>query len=270
MKDFVDYIESSCAGIAESPELYKFKKQTLEKMTVRANEITAAGLSDDEVLCDLLADEFPDLKSAYESFAAGERKKKRSRRILLLSGIGSIAVFAIAMLIYFVLSFATGCWRESWLIIVGTVFAIVIYWFSFLIKRLCRMRRIFHPIARALTGGCIMLITVFLFLVTLMLLPVTYPWTVLLAGVIGLFAADAVFATVTRQKFAVINYLLYIPAAAALLYVILGAWSVVAWSTGWLIIIAGVVIDLIIMIGIAISNSKYIYKQEDDDEWNAD
>ena len=87
--------------------------------------------------------------------------------------------------------------------------------------------------------------------------------------IIAMFVSDAVFAAVTRQKLAIINYLLYIPASAAMLYVVLGAQSVVPWTPGWLIVILGVLADLAVMAGVIINNSRYVYKQEDD-EWNED
>ena len=170
---------------------------------------------------------------------------------------------------YFAISFTTRRWDITWLIIVGGIFALVIYLLSFGIKRLCKMRRVFHPIARILIAISIMMATVFIFLFCLMLVPMPNPWTIIPCGIIAMFVSDAVFAAVTRQKLAIINYLLYIPAAAAMLYVVLGAQSVVPWTPGWLIVILGVLADLAVMAGVIINNSKYFYKQEDD-EWNED
>ena len=61
MKDFIEYIESSCSGIADTPTLYRYKKKILDEITERANEITHSGLKDEAVLCDLIKDEYPDL-----------------------------------------------------------------------------------------------------------------------------------------------------------------------------------------------------------------
>lgn len=70
-----------------------------------------------------------------------------------------------------------------------------------------------------------------------------------------MFLCDAVFASVTKQRLAIINWMIYIPAMGAMLYVILGALSLVSWSTGWLIILFAVVIDLIVAL-IAIFKNK--------------
>lgn len=269
MKDFIEYIESSCSGIADTPTLYRYKKKILDEITERANEITHSGLKDEAVLCDLIKDEYPDLQEGYKKFAEEERLKKRASLMRKLIAVGSVAFLAIIFFMYFAISFTTRRWDITWLIIVGGIFALVIYLLSFGIKRLCKMRRVFHPIARILIAISIMMATVFVFLFCLMLVPMPNPWTIIPCGIIAMFVSDAVFAAVTRQKLAIINYLLYIPASAAMLYVVLGAQSVVPWTPGWLIVILGVLVDLAVMAGVIINNSRYVYKQEDD-EWNED
>lgn len=268
MKDFIEYIEKSCEGIPDTPTLYRYKKELLDAVTERADEITGSGLTDEQVLCDLIADEFPNIKDGYFIFEENERLKKRAKLKRKLIAAGSSAFFVLIFLVYFAVSFTARCWDVSWLIIVGGIFALVIYLLSFAIKKLCRMRKLFQPFARILTAICIMLVTVFAFLFCLMLVPMAKAWTIILGGVIAMFIADGLFAALTHQKLAFINYFLYIPASAALLYVILGAYGIVAWNSGWLIIIAGVLCDLIIAAGIAANNSKYIYKQEAEDVWN--
>jgi len=68
---------------------------------------------------------------------------------------------------YFGVSFSTHSWSNSWLIIVGGIFGLIILWLSFAIKKLCTMKKIFHPAARILTSICIMMATVFAFLFAL-------------------------------------------------------------------------------------------------------
>ena len=113
-----------------------------------------------------------------------------------------------------------------------------------------------------------MLVAVYVFLFCLMLFDPPHIWVVLIGGVIALLIADAVFAAVTRQKLAIINYLIYIPAGSALLYVILGGIHAVPWSPGWMIVLLGVLADILVAAGVMINNSRYIYKQEVEDVWN--
>lgn len=270
MKDFIDYIESSLKDVPDSPILYRYKKQLLDKITSRADEITHSGLQNEKVLCDLICDEFGDLKSDYKVFEADEKKKKHDKLMRKFIAANSVILFVIMLLIYFALSFSTGRWDLTWLIIVGGVFALTIYLLHFLIKRLFKMRRIFHPFGRVLTAACVMMATVFAFLFCLMIVPMENAWTIVPGGVALMFIIDGILSVTTKQKMAFINWLIYVPAVSAMIYVILGAYSVVSWNTGWLIVIGGVVIDLLIAIGIIAANSKYIYKQEAEDIWKED
>ena len=65
MKDFIEYIETSCAKLPDNHITYLYKKQILDEMTDRANEVTHSGLKDEKVLADLMADEYPNLDGNY-------------------------------------------------------------------------------------------------------------------------------------------------------------------------------------------------------------
>ena len=52
MADFIDYLEAAFNGEKDDGTLYRFKRQTLEKMNERANEVTHTGLRDNKVLYD--------------------------------------------------------------------------------------------------------------------------------------------------------------------------------------------------------------------------
>ena len=75
-----------------------------------------------------------------------------------------------------------------------------------------------------------------------------------------------IFAFATKQKFRTVSLFVYIPAISALLYVILAGAGILSWLTGWLIIFAGVALDVIIALSIIAGNAKYfMYKQEDEE-----
>lgn len=268
MNSFVDYIEESCAGLRDDKILYNYKRMLYDEITERANQITASGLKDEKVLGDLIRDEYPNIKENYKSYYDAKTKKLREKRRIKLTAIGSVFTFIIMFIAYFGVSFSTHRWSNSWLIIVGGIFGLIILWLSFAIKKLCTMKKIFHPVARILTAICIMMATVFAFLFALAFLHMAKAWTIVLMGIIAMFVADAVFATVTKQKLYIINYFLYIPSIFTMLFVILGAFSVVSWRWGWLLIILGLIIDAIIMMSIAAENSRYHYHQEVEDVWN--
>lgn len=268
MNTFVDYIEESCAGLRDDRILYNYKRMLYDEITERANQITASGLKDEKVLDDLIRDEYPNLKDNYKSYYIAKTKELREKRLRKLTAIGSVFYFFIVLIAYFGISFTTQHWSSTWLIIVGGYFALIVLWLSVAIKKLCKMKRIFHPIARLLTAICIMMITVFAFLFALAGIHMAKAWTIIIMGIIVMFIADAVFATVTRQKMYIINYFVYIPSIFTMLFVILGAFSIVSWNWGWLLIILGLIVDAVIMMSIVAENSRYKYNQEVEDIWS--
>ena len=285
MRDFIEYIETSCAKLPDNRMTYLYKKSILDEMIERANEITHSGLKDEKVLADLMADEYPNLSGNYYGWAKEYKKKQHSKIIRLTSVVGCILTFFISLILFFVVGengtftyygynddvlglHTVSAYRNAWLIILGAIFGIIIFCLGFGIKRICNMRRVFHPIARALIVLCVMIIMVFAFLCALMLStnPLeTKMWPIVIAGIILALVADIVFAFATKQKFRTITTMIYMPIISTMVFVILNAYGLVG-SLGWLVIISGLIVDVIYALSIVASNAKYfMYKQEDDE-----
>lgn len=263
MKDFIEYIETSCADLKDNHLAYLYKKKILDEMTDRANEITHAGLKDEKVLADLMADEYPDLKGNFLKFQKEQRKKKLENLLKIVLPVGGLIFLILMFITYFEVSKATRAWDKTWLIIVGGIFSLIIFYFSFAIHKLCHMRRIWHPIARVLIAGCVMLFTVFMFLFWLMMIPRLTFWPIIPGGIILMLVCDLIFAYVTKQKFRTVSCFVYMPVISTMLFIILAAYNIVSWRAGWPIIFLGLVADLIYILLIALSNAKYfMYKQE--------
>lgn len=266
IKRFIDYIEESCKNIKDTHISYKYKKILLDKMTERANQVTAAGLRDEKVLTDLMADEFPDIEKNFYVYEKEEKKRARASLLRKVFAIGGVLFFIAMFIAYFSISKFTGAWDKTWLIIVGGVFSMIIFYTYFLIKRLCRWHRFLHPVARVLIAGCIMLVSVFAFLFTLVMFDPGYSWVFVIAGVLISFVADLIFAFVMKQKFRTITLFFYMPAIFTMLYIILAGCKLITWIAGWPLILLGVAVDVIIALSIVASNAKYfMYKQEDEE-----
>ena len=163
MKDFIEYIETSCAKLPDNHLTYLYKKHILDEMTDRANEVTHSGLKDEKVLADLMADEYPNLDGNYYVWAKEYKKKQHSKKMRLIYSVGGVLVFFISLILFFVVGengtftyygynddvlglHTVSAYRNAWLIILGAIFGIIIFCLSFGIKRICKMRRVFHPI----------------------------------------------------------------------------------------------------------------------------
>lgn len=266
MSGFIDYIESSCNGLREGRMTYLYKRHLLNNMTERANEITHAGITDEKVIADLIADEFGDLQKGFPAFEKEEKKRMLGKKLKVLLPVGGLIYLILMFITYFAVSDATGAWDKTWLIIVGGIFAIIIFYLSFAINKLCSLSMIFHTAARVLIAICTMLVAVFVFLFCLMFFPAVITWPIVIGGVALMLLCDLAFSYITRQKFRTISFFVYMPVIATMLYIILAAYGVITWNGGWPVILLGLVVDLGYIISVIIGNMKYfMYKQEVDE-----
>ncbi len=261
MNRIIEYIEASCKNLAANQSVYRYKRKMLDDMADKAKELSKAGLKDEKVIADLVADEFGNLEEKFNEF---EKKKKRKKLLKYGLSFGSIAYIILMLVAYFIVSGVTGAWGKTWLIIVGGVFALIIFCFTLLINKICHMRRVFHPIARVLIVLNTILLAVFTFLFLHIMVPTElYVWPTLPAGVIVALIADLIFAFGTKQKLRTISFFVYMPAISTMLYVILAAYGVFPWWAGWPVILLGLVLDFAYIIYIIAKNMKYFtYKQE--------
>lgn len=264
MQKIIDYIEKSCSGLKDNQVTYYYKRKLLDGMTQRANEMIKAGLKDEKVILDLIADEYGDIEKGFASFLKERKKENRKKLMKVAFPVGGLIFLILLFITYFSVSGLTLAWDKTWLIIVGGIFAMIIFYLSFAVNKLCHMRRVFHPIARVLIVGCVMLFMVFLFLFQLMMLPdESTVWPTLPAGVGLALVTDLIFAYTTKQKFRTLAFFFYMPVIATMLYIILAAYGIVSWMAGWPIIFVGLVVDVLYVVKIIMSNMKYfMYSKE--------
>lgn len=176
------------------------------------------------------------------------------------------------MLAYLGISFKTGAWGKSWLFLLGGIFLLVIGGMFIAIKKICDKKNPTLMLsARLLLAGVIMLVATFAFLYCTLFMSFSMSWLIFLAAVAVMLIADAIFAAATKQKLAIINYLLYLPGIAAMFYVVLGLLEVIPWHPGWMIVLVAVLIDLVILVAKTVgSKEKVAKKQEDDNLWEDD
>lgn len=268
MSSFIDYIEDTFADVHDGDRLYRYKRLVLDKMTERANEVTRTGLHDEKVLDDLIISEFPHLKENYKKFCAEDRHRRREKALNKFMIFGSVGLILALLVLYLFVSFVTDAWAQTWLIIVCGILTWVVFLLSVGVRRVSELRRLFHPIARVLLALSIMAGATVVFLFSLVVLRWNDAWVIYPMAVTLMYVADGIYAYITKQKLRIINYLIYIPAAMPMLYVVLGGLNILPWSPGWLLIPLSLLIDLALIAFKSAQNSKYRYKQEVDEAWN--
>lgn len=263
IKLLTEYIENALSAEAYDDILLKFEKQILEEGRETAERVKRAGLDNDTVILDLIKSDHPDLRAEYAAFRKQELKKKAENKIHKFMLKGTPVYFLLMAVVYLSVSFLSGNWRQSWLIIIAFVTVWVDYMGIELSREISSKRRLFHPAARVLLGLSVMMTTSFIYLVGLIVFAIPRFWVIFPAGVFVMYCVDAIFAKMTDQKLRIINYLIYVPAAMPMIYVILAGLHIIPWHPGWLLMPLSVLIDIVIMIVKIIDNRKYIYRPEE-------
>ena len=265
MEKFFNYIEESLPDRPGDAVLYRFKKKILDEMTARANELTARGLHDKDVMSDLIISEYADIGKEYQKYENEKLLQKKRKRRFIGNIIGSVVYIIALVVVFLAMGFAAHIWHPGWVVIVDGILFWIAYILFLGINRVLEMKRIFHFVARLMLAIAVIVIFVALFLFALAVLGIPHAWVIVFMGLFSMFLADALFASLTRQKLVFINWLIYIPAMSAMLYIVLGGLSVVAWSKGWSMIPLSLIIDVVIMY-VSYKRNKNI-KHEVIDAW---
>ncbi len=206
---FTDYAEKALKKLPNTKSAYLYKQEIIARMTARANELVESGLSDNKVINELIINEFSDVEKEYYERMKKKKKNEKSKNKSSLAALGIIGYVLLLVGAFLGISFVTGAWGKTWLIIVVGVLGAVI---------------------AGLAAGCI-----------------------------ALFAK--------KKKFAIFALLVAIPAITSLVYVILGLTGLLAWHPGWIIIVASVFVDFLIVVARVVGSSK---KEEEDEIWEDD
>lgn len=265
LKQFAQHVDNFFANYPSDDVLIKFQRSVVDDAREAEERVRRAGLNDETVIVDLVKAAHPDLKSEYEAFRKVELRSRREKRFNKILAIATPCWLVAMIIIYLAVGFIFDNWRESWLIIIGFVTVLVDVIAYALVSQLHHRRMYWHPLARVAQGLAIMMTTTFVYLYGLMVYNIPDFWVMFPLGVILLFVGDSLLARFLGQKLRIINYLLYIPACAAMVFVILGGLHIVPWNPGWLIVILGVVLDVLLVVAKLINNRKYIYRPGDDE-----
>ena len=265
---FITYIERSLPDRPGDKILFQIKREMLDEMTAMDKTVEKRGLRDEKVREDLIISEYPDLPGRYAAYYDKKTEKQRTKRNFIANAIGSAAYILLLLVAFLGISFATDAWGRTWVIMVDGILLWIDYLLMIGVVKITSMRRVFHIFARILLGIAVMVAAVAVFLVCMAVLHMPYSWLIIIAGIAAVFAADSIYISVTRQKLAVIFYLAYIPAAAAMVYILLGAPGIIPWAPGWIMIPLSLLIDAAIIAALILRNKKIA--REVAKHWNED
>lgn len=271
MEQFIRFIDKALPDQRGNEVLFKFKRKLLEEMNERYLEVSRRGISNQKVISDLVISEHSDIRKEYNEFYVSETAASRTRKNIILNVVGSVIYILCIIILFLGLSsmltstLQYSVWGKTWLIVVDGILIWVAYLLTLAVKKLTSMRRLFHIFARICLAGEVMVLTVALFLFVLVMAGFAKSWVIIIAGIAAMFVADIIYSYVTKRKLAMVSCLIYIPAIAAMLYIIGGGIGILAWNTGWMLIIFSLILDFLIMCLSFARNRQY--KQEVVDAW---
>lgn len=270
MKKVMDYINDSFAVIPDSGRAYKYKQMLIDKVTERANEITHAGITDENVIEDLIISEHSDIKSEFEESEREYNHKKKIKQSIIMNIIGSCVYFLLVISLFLLVSFISGMWNRTWLIIVNGVSLYIAYLCIYFIVNLQSKPLLIREFTRILLYLCIFALALPVFTTLQVLFSVPASWVVFIFAVMAGFIADGIYVSKIGDRFASIFQILYITPFFTMIYIVLSGLRIIEWHPGWIIIplsLVFVLMAIYIRLRIYYKNKESEYFEEDD-EWN--
>ena len=267
MNNFLEYIDKSFEKMKETESLYRYKQKLIAEMTERANELVNSGLKDDKIICAIIMEEYPDLVAKYKESVnkkTAMSKKKRSGSIMAVGAMGGI--FA-SVCLYLAVSFLTGAWGKTWMLLLGGIFAVLVFFFLTVSGKITKKSGKFGLISRVLCAAAVFLIGTYMFLFTTVILPLPSSWIIFILMVPFAMMFDMILSYKFNKKTGIFSVLLYIPVIFTLFYVALGISGLLSWHPGWLLILLGILVDFIVVGARLLTSTKV---KEEEDTWSED
>lgn len=262
--NFTDYAEKALQRLPNTKSAYLYKQEVIARMTERANELIKSGLSDNKVINELVISEFKDIEKEYYLNRQTGNKKAAKKRNASLSVLGIFGYTLLLVVLYLAVSFATGLWAKTWLILVAGILLPVAAGCVASAAKTGGKGMVRSFASRFLISCAIFLVATVSFLLIIIFTGIGKSWLIFLGAVVLCLITDSAMAFACRQKSAIITLVLDIPAIGALVYVILGVLGVVPWHPGWVIILISVIFDIAVIAAKIVSSSK---REVEDEVW---
>ncbi len=263
--NYTDWAMQELSDLPNTKSAYLYKQEVIAKMTERANALVGMGIKDNNVINELIKDEFKNIKAEFAASQKEKQKKTKKKTVGKMTVLGIIGYSLLLVLFFLAVSFLSGAWSKTWLIIVCGILLPLAAGMMVSAMSIGGKKAVFNFASRFLMSSAIMLACVVIFLVATFLTPMPKTWLIFLFAIVLILAVDMAMAFAAKQKSAIFTSLLYVPAIASLLYVILGLLHILPWHPGWVIIVLSVVADVAIAGSGVLRSAKQ--KEENEEQW---
>lgn len=267
---YTDYVDKELSVFEDTKNLYLFKKEILSQMAQRANEIIASGIDDEKVLNELVISEYKDIDKLYGKFISAKKEKKKSSANIKLIIAGILGFVLLLTIVFLCVSFATGAWAKTWVIMLFGLVAALVGISVAVSKKTEKKLGKNNIIVRAFAALDVFFVSAFLFCLLRFVFVYEKAWLVFVLAVVCALVTDIVLAIKNKEKTVLLNALIYIPAITSILYVLFSLLGVLLWHPGWLMIVFSVMVDMVIVIVKLIKNQKDDKVNLGDEKWSDD
>lgn len=262
--NYTDWTLSELSGLPNTKNAYLYKQEKIAQMTARANELVSKGIKDNNVIDELIKDEFKNIKQDFYALEKTQKNKKAKIKSAQTSAL-SVIVYSLGLvLFYLIISFLTHLWSKTWLILVIGLLVPLGFISYKSARKTMEEKNVFSFSARVSMASAIMLISIAAFLVFGFIGSFSKSWMILIAGIIAILCADIFFSKKTQQKTSIFTTLLYLPVIASLVFVLGGVTHILPWHPGWMIIVISLFADFVLALKQLKANSK---SAQEDEPW---
>ena len=263
--NFTQYANKALENLPNTKAAYLYKQQVIAEMTKRANELIESGLKDNKVINELIISEFSDIEKGFYNQQEKQKSKNKKQKIGQMSVLGVLGYILALVVAYLGLSFVSGAWGTTWLLLVAGILLPVAAGMLFSVTKLTGKKTLYTATSRVMLIASVFIIATVIFLVSIILTDIRNTWLIFILAVAFSLLGDGLMATRAKQKSAIVSWMLYIPAIAAMVYVFLGI-TMSFWHPGWLIIVIAVIIDIVILMK-KVMSSQNKKEQEMNKPW---
>lgn len=253
---YKDFLEGAFRQIAPTKAAMEYRKQLLQQLLDRTQELNIRGIVDPDLIFKTTIDELGDIVCLLNDFEEREQRSEDLKHKLSTGTAVAIAVIALIAIVYVIVGAATGIWHPTWLILLGGIFSSLILLMIFASLKLLKKRKVI-PV-RFMIAASEILVTVFIFLLLQLVFHISKSWLIFLAMVAMLFGSDTAMAFLAGSKGRWIELPIFIEVLCVMLYVILGIALAPAkiWHPGWLLCLGGVAVAVVEFICYTVGKSR--------------
>ncbi len=243
---FKSFLEDKFRAIPPSVEAKEYRIKLLYQLKDKAQQLKLDGMKDDDLIYMTAISSLGNIDNQILEF---EKRRLNPEPIKSFTKkMFSIALIytLIILTAFLTISFVTHAWNKTWLVIVGGIFLAISTIFTLVSVLSAKKKK--YLLMRIFAVPISVFVFIFIYLMILMLGDLEYDWFIVLIMVISIFLVDAVIAYATKSKIAFLSLITFIVISSVLIYVMLGISQLVAWNKGWLILMFGIIISVIILL----------------------